>query len=95
MSLVSWYSMVINIIIGVILCLLPIIWLKQKWYRVLIGICLILLFQVISIATKSIGGWNLNDEKSLITILLQFDSVIMTTLYYLYSNYLIYKKEKK
>ena len=91
MSLVSWYSPIINLILGVILYLLPIVWLKKRWYRVLIGIGFILLFQAISIVTKNIGYWYLNDEYSLVTIILQLDSVLMTFIYYLYSNYYIRK----
>lgn len=95
MSLVSWYSQITSIIINIIVYLLPIIWLKKKWYRVLIGIGLILLFQIISIVTKNIGHLYLNEEYTLIAILLQIDSMIMTMLYYLYSNYIIFKKENK
>lgn len=95
MSIVGWYSQVVNIVIGTILYLLPIVWLKKKWYRVLIGIGLILLFQIISIVTKNIGHLYLNEEYTLIAILLQIDSMIMTMLYYLYSNYIILKKENK
>jgi hypothetical protein len=95
MSLVSWYNQLINIIIGVILYLLPIIWLKKKWYRVLIGVVVILVFQLISIVVKDIGHWYLNQEYTLVSILLQIDSMIMTMLYYLYSNYIILKKENK
>ena len=94
MSLVSWYNQIINIILGVILYLLPIIWLKNRWYRVFIGLGLILLFQVISILIKNIGHWYLNDEYALVTILMQLDSIIMNALYYLYANY-YFNKEKK
>lgn len=95
MSIVGWYSKVANIIIGIVLCLLPIIWLKKRWYRVLIGVGFIILFQVISIVTKNIGHWDLNEEYSLITIIMQLDSVIMATLYYLYSNKYELKRSKQ
>ena len=87
MSLVGWYSQIANLILGVILYSLPIIWLKKRWYRVLIGVGFILLFQAISIVTKNIGYWYLNNEYSLVTIILQLDSVLMTFMYYLYSNH--------
>lgn len=95
MSISGWYSQIINIIISIITYLLPIVWLKKRWYRVLIGIGFILLFQAISIVTKDIGHWYLNEEYTLVAILLQIDSMIMSLLYYLYSNYIILKKENK
>ena len=95
MSISGWYSKIVNLTISIITYLLPIVWLKKRWYRVLIGIGFILLFQAISIVTKDIGHWYLNEEYTLIAILLQIDSMIMSLLYYLYSNYIIFKKENK
>ena len=95
MSLVGWYSQLANIILCVVICIILGLFLKKKWYRVPIGIGFIALFQIISILTKNIGHWYLNDENTLIAILLQVDSIIMSLLYYLYSNYIKYKKENK
>ena len=65
---------------------ISILYIRKKWYRVLIGILLIFAFEIVSLITKNIGSVNLNNEPSLITIILQLDTLIMAMLYYLYAN---------
>lgn len=85
MSLIGWYSYLIQLILNIItIFILPIVF-SKKWKRVLIGNLLILAFQMISMITKNIGNIHLNEELSLIAIILQLDSIIMVALYYLYS----------
>ena len=99
MSIISWYSSVVGTILGVILYLLPIIWLKKKWYRAIIGIGLIYGFQLISILAKNVGSYSLTyslrEEKYFIGLILQIDSIIMTILYYLYASSKFRRKEEK
>lgn len=92
-SIISWYFPIIKTIIDIIvLAVLPIIF-KTNWKRVIVGIVLILAFQVLSIVIKNVGNWYLNNESTLISILINIDSLIMVVLYYLYSNY--NREEKK
>lgn len=86
-SIISWYSSLIKTILDVIfVVVLPLIY-KTNWKRIVIGFVLLLAFQIISLITKNIGNWYLNNEPALVALILQIDTVIMTTLYYLYSNY--------
>lgn len=84
-SVSSWYSAVVSTILGIVFCILPIVFIPRKWYRVLLGTCLILIFQLLSVFIKNVGGWDLYDATFLPSILLQIDSFIMVTLFYLYS----------
>lgn len=86
MSLISWYSPIIQYILNFIYFGISILYIRKKWYRVLIGILLIFAFEIVSLITKNIGSVNLNNEPSLITIILQLDTLIMAMLYYLYAN---------
>ena len=90
MSYSSWYSETINLILSFVVYLLPIIWLKRKWYRAILGIGLIYVFQFLSLVIKNVGGLTLFNVPFLISVLLQIDTLIMALLYYLYSN----RKEK-
>lgn len=94
LSLSSWNLKVLNILLTVAYYTLAIIWLKRKWYLSLLGFGLTTIFQLISIFTKNMGGWNfnLNDENTVIMFIMEIDSIIMITLYYLYSNH--FNKER-
>lgn len=92
MSLLSWYNNILSTVLNFACYLLTIIWLKKRWYRSVIGIVLMISFQAISILTKNVGSWNLNNEQSVIAMVLQIDAAIMIVLYYLYSNKLEIKK---
>ena len=86
-SIVGWYNTLIKTILDLIfVVVLPLVY-KTNWKRIVIGFVLLLSFQVISLLTKNIGNWYLNNEPTLVALILQIDTVIMTTLYYLYSNY--------
>ena len=91
-SIISWFYPIINIIIGFIIYLLPIIFNYHKWYRSIIGLFLVITFQFISLITKNVDEFYINNTKMLISIILQIDYVIMITLYYLYSNSLTRKE---
>jgi len=93
-SIISWYSNIVYIILNILYFLLPIIWLKKRWYRVIIGFGLILTFQFISIITRNLHQNILNNETTLVSIIMQVDSIIMIILYYLYSNYLELKRKE-
>lgn len=85
-SLSYWFSQVLNFILGFAIYLTPIIWLKKRWYRSIIGIVLIMTFELISLVTKNIGNWALDNSNSFVTLVLQIDTLILSMLYYLYSN---------
>lgn len=85
MSYSSWYLPILNTILSFIVYLLPIIWLKKKWYRAPIGIILVFVFQAMSIIIKNVSGITLLNTPFLIASILQIDSLIMVILYYLYS----------
>lgn len=93
MSLLSWYNNILSSVLNTLCYLLTIIWLKKKWYIAIIGIALMLGFQTLSILIKNVGSWNLNNEPALVALLMQIDALIMIVLYYLYSNYIKFKKE--
>jgi hypothetical protein len=81
----AWISNTLNFIISFIVYLLPVIWLKRKWYRALIGIALLNTFQLISLLLKNVGELFLHNTSFIVSMLLQIDTVIMVMLYYLYS----------
>ena len=91
MSLIGWYVPAINSIMGVLIFIIPMFFLGKKWWRALIGFGLVTAFQLVSMFLKEVGHIYLNDESTLVGIILQFDSIIMVTLYYLYAN----KKRKE
>lgn len=86
LSIIGWYSSILNAITSFIVYLLPIIWLRKKWYKALIGIVLLNVFELLSILTKNVGGFYLNDIPFIISFILQIDTSIMALLFYLYST---------
>ena len=84
-SIAGWYFSTLSLILNIVLCISVIPFLKRKWYRCPLGMLLVLIFQMISILTKNVGDWTLYDSYFLPSILLQIDSFIMVTLFYLYS----------
>lgn len=99
MSIIGWYSCVVCTIMSFIIYLMPTFFLYGKiWKRILrcfIGIVLICAFQFISLFIKNIGTLFVNTENTITSIILNLDSLIMTCLYYLYSNYFKLKKIEK
>jgi hypothetical protein len=85
MSLITWSYPIISSILGFIIYLIPMLYLKRKWYRSIIGILAIYAFQILSIIIKNVGGWELYTVSFLPAMLLQIDSTIMLVLFYLYS----------
>lgn len=85
-SIISWYFPLINTIIGFLLYLIPIAYNYHKWYRAIIGLILMISFQFISLATKNVNSIYLNNQNTLVSIILQIDLLIMVILYYLYAN---------
>ena len=57
----------------------------RYWVHVIIGVLLICLFQQISLWTRSIG-WNLDNQTTLVLLIMQIDYYIMLVIYYLYIN---------
>jgi hypothetical protein len=62
---------------------------------ILIANALLLAFQMISLITKNIGLILVTDKGLLIGIIYSIDVTLMVILYYLYSNTIKQKKEKK
>ena len=85
-SIIGWYNSIINTIIGFILYLIPIIYDYRKWYRAILGLILMIIFQFISLITKNVNEVYLNNQSTLVSIILQIDLLIMVILYYLYAN---------
>ena len=93
-SVVSWYVPAINITLGIIIYLLPIIWLKRKWYRAIIGVGLILAFQAISLLAKNIGCvYVQNYNYYFVDLILNIDNFLMCLIYYLYATIKFKRKE--
>ena len=84
-SIFGWYFPTVSLILNFIVYLLPIVYNIRKWYRCVLGIALIYGFQAISIVIKNVGGWALYTTSFLPSMLLQIDSIVMVTLFYLYS----------
>ena len=57
----------------------------KYWLHVIIGCLLIFLFQLISLITRNIG-WNLDNQSTLVLLIMQIDYYIMLVIYYLYIN---------
>ena len=86
MSVVSWFNYTAQIVLNVIcLVVLPLLF-KGKWYNIVLGIVLLIVFQVLSLYIKDIGQRNLNYTDTLTSLLLQVDTYVMVFIYYLYSN---------
>ena len=85
-SIISWYIVWLKFVIDILIMLLPIAF-KANWKRVLVGIVLVVVFELISFMIKNISCYNLNNKSALVELILQSDTVIMTALYYLYSVY--------
>lgn len=85
-SLVGWYNSTITTILSFTIYLLPIVYNYKKWYRSLIGLALMLIFQLISLITKNVNDFYVNNQSTLISIILQIDLLIMVVIYYLYAN---------
>ena len=69
---------------------IPLLICRNIW-RVLIGVALTLIFQVLSLITKNIGLGILGDNF-LVSIIVMIDTYFMLALYYLYSLKLEVKK---
>lgn len=85
-SIVGWYNSIINSILSFVIYLLPIIFIPKQWYRAIVGTCLLILFQFISLITKNVNEIYLNNESTLVSIILQIDVIILSLIYYLYAN---------
>lgn len=85
-SIIGWYYSIITTILSFIIYLLPIIYNYKKWYRAIIGLILMIIFQFISLITKNVNEVYLNNQSTLVSIILQIDLLIMVILYYLYAN---------
>lgn len=79
-TLLGWF---IDILVWMILPLLK--YKFKNWLRVIIGVILIFVFQLISLLTKNIGIY-IETTNILIGTILIIDYYIMLVLYYLYSN---------
>lgn len=77
-----WLGLILDFIT---LILLPLIVCKfNNWKRVLLGVVLVISFQVISLFIRNLGIYYNNDSLT-ISIILSIDYYIMIVLYYLYS----------
>ena len=77
-----------------IMIIIPLLKLKGKQkFRVLIGVALLIAFQLISNFTK-ISDWNLANKGSLVGMILTIDYYIMIILYYLNVRYIDKSKER-
>ena len=85
-SIFSWYFTIVKLVLDVfILIIYPLIF-KTSVKRIIIGNLLIIAFQLISLITKNVGSFYLNNESTLIALIINVDTLIMCILYYLYSN---------
>ena len=85
-SVISWYNSTINLILSFVVYLLPIIFIPKQWYRAIIETVLLILFQFISLVTKNVNEVYLNNESTLVSIILQIDIIVLSLIYYLYAN---------
>jgi hypothetical protein len=65
---------------------------RHKW--VLIGNLMLLVFQVISLVTKNLSLEIVTNNGLLVGIIYSIDISLMIFLYYLYTNFLVQRKEK-
>lgn len=86
-SILKGFVPILGLIIDIsIWFLIPLIKYKFKnWKRVIIGNILIVAFQLISLFIRNIG-WNLDNQSSLLSLIMMIDYYIMIILYYLYTN---------
>lgn len=58
--------------------------LKHCWYYGIIGYLFILIFQILSLTIRNFGIGFINDDNTLLSLMLMIDYYIMIALYYLY-----------
>ena len=96
MLIILLMSSIINVLINntyvnlglslITMIVIPLIKTKGKlWLHIIIGVLLVCLFQQISLRTRSIG-WNLDNQSTLVLLIMQVDYYIMLIIYYLYVN---------
>lgn len=89
-SIMSWYLQIVTFCLDIIIGIVIPFVICRKMKRVIIGQFLFISFQVISLITKNVGLTYLNNETTLVALILNIDVTIMLFLYYLYTN----KKEE-
>ena len=86
-SLASWYSTLAQFLLNLMQFVIIVFIQPKKYKRCLLGIGLILVFELISAFIKDIGGIVITSETpTLISLILQIDTLIMCALYYLYAT---------
>lgn len=95
-SIISWFVGPLSSILDiVIMIILPLVIGKFKNYkRVILTVCLVLFFQVMTLMTRSTKiNEYFNEQDALISLLLQIDYVIMVFISYFYNCRLLLRKE--
>jgi hypothetical protein len=78
------YSTIVGLVEFILFIIIPICYNKKNWLRSIIGVFLVLAFQIISLVTKNIGVKIINNDV-FTTIIFSIDYLIMIVLYWLYS----------
>ena len=85
-SISFWYFPILKSILEIgFMIIIPLIY-KVNWKRIVIGILLIFAFQIVSLITRNIGQLYLDCDKTLIVLIINIDTFIMSILYYLYAT---------
>lgn len=94
-SIIKVYNAYIGFAYDLLLLLvIPMVRTKfKRWWQILLGIALVMIFQLVSMYMRNIS-FNLNNETFLVGLVMQIDYYIMIALYYLYSNAYTKRKEQ-
>lgn len=84
-SIASWFGIVPQLIFNILYFGVPMIFLKKKFYRSLIGAGFIALVQQGLLFIRNVGNWYIDETMALFaSITLQLDMFMIVVLYYLY-----------
>ena len=86
MSISSWFSPVLNLICNILFLGTPVIFLKKKFYRVIVVSGLVAIFQQGLMFIRNIGNWYLTPQSSVYAAFtLQIDMFVVMLICYLFS----------
>lgn len=82
-SISGWFLPILQLVLNIIFFVVPIFYLKKKFYRIPIAICLTILVQQALLFIREVGNWYLSSTTSTYaSITLQLDVIIITFMYY-------------
>lgn len=86
MSISSWFNPMLNLICNILFLVTPVIFLKKKFYRIIVVTSLVAIFQQGLMFIRKIGNWHLTPQSSVYAAFtLQIDMFVVMLICYLLS----------